>query len=329
MPKSDKQKLKLLYIYKLLWEKSDKDHPIKMKRIIEYLEHRGISAERKSIYDDVSQLNEFGAKVELNKSHKNGGYYLATRDFELAELKMLVDMVQSNRFLTSKKSDELIKKLEKVTNESGAKELQRSVYISGLPKSENETVFELVDHVHRAINHNKGISFLYANYDLEKKLVPRKKGDNNIYRVSPYYLIWNNENYYMVGFDEIDHVVKHYRVDRMLNISLESTDRIGHEEFKNFNIKDYSNAVFGMFGGEKKKINLICENWATNVIIDRFGIDTPIRKYDNGHFSTTVEVVPSQQFYGWLAGIGPSIKINSKQYAQEYIEYLKSIVNTY
>lgn len=328
MAKSENQKLKLLYIAKILREESDQDHPIAAKTLIDRLAALDIKVERKTIYSDIEWLKQFGMDIEYLSSRTNGGYYLASREFELAELKILVDMVQSSRFLTTKKSRELIKKLEGMAGKYDATQLQRTVYVSGRAKAENETVYYGVDMIHRAIQENKGIVFQYFEYTVGKEL--KYKKDGSLYRVSPYYLTWNNENYYLIGVDEHRGEIRHYRVDKMKKIELTGESRQGQELFKNFDIAEYTNATFGMFGGDKTLVVLRCNNDLINVVIDRFGKDIPIHKLDEDHFSAKIKVVLSHQFYGWLAGLGSRAEILSPETAKkEFCDYIQDILNIY
>lgn len=328
MARSENQKLKLLYIAQILKEDTDIDHPMTTRTLIERLEKLDVKAERKSIYSDMECLRQFGMDIEYLPSRSEGGYYLASREFELAELKILVDMVQSSRFLTKKKSRELIKKLEGMAGRHDASQLQRTVYVGSRAKAENETVYYSVDMIHRAIQENKGISFQYYEYTVGKELQYKKGGER--YLVSPYYLSWQNENYYLIGVDERLGEIRHYRVDRMKKIELQRSGRKAQELFRDFDIAEYTNAAFGMFGGTKISVLLECHSSLAGVVIDRFGKDIPIRKSDGESFTARIEVVLSSQFYGWLAGLGNRIKILSPDTAvKEYSAYLKGIIGLY
>lgn len=327
MAKSEKQKLKLLYILKILWEESQEQHPVSTAKIIQRLEFYDISAERKSIYSDIEYLKDFGFDIVYNPERKNGGYYLASRDFEVPELKMLVDMVQASQFLSEKKSRELIKKLERQTDTYDAASLQRNVYVAGRPKSSNESVYYAVDAIHDAIGKNRGIKFQYQKYDGRKGLSLKK--DGRIYEVSPYYLVWNHENYYLIAVDESNGEIRHYRVDRMKNIQIGNENRKGGNLFQDFDLNNYTKAAFGMFGGKSIKVKLICTNNIAGVIIDRFGEKISLRRYDEEHFYVTPEVVTSGQFYGWLAGLGTEIRIETpKEVKEEYLQYLQKIIES-
>ena len=217
MAKSVNQKMKLLYILKILTEKTDESHCLPAQEIIALLASYGITAERKSIYDDIECLNHFGYDIVNVKSRKGGGYYLASREFELPELKLLVDAVQASRFITQKKSRELISKIEKLAGPYEGKQLQRQVFVAGRVKTENESIYYNVDRIHKAIQDNAPVMFLYLAWNVKKELVPRHEGKK--YRISPWALTWQDENYYLIAYDDEVGRIKHFRVDKMSNIT--------------------------------------------------------------------------------------------------------------
>ncbi|MCR5251083.1 MAG: WYL domain-containing protein [Lachnospiraceae bacterium] len=326
MARSENQKLKLLYLLKYLSEESDEQHPLSTRVLIEKLAADGIAVERKTIYSDIQALCDFGYDILQDPSRQNGGYYLASRDFELAELKMLVDMVQASRFLSVKKSRELIKKLEGMAGRYEAGEMQRSVYVAERAKSSNESIYYAVDAIHRAISHRKGITFRYMEYTVDKAWQLKRGG--GIYRVSPWYLMWNNENYYLIGFDEQREEIRHYRVDRMKELKEAETARMGGNAFAGFDIASYSKQAFNMFDGKERKLTLECANSLASVIVDRFGDDIILRREGEDRFRVNVTVSVSRQFYGWLAGLGGEIVIASpKKEADAYREYLQKLLD--
>lgn len=328
MAKNSGQKLKLLYIIKILFEESDEEHIISTKELIDKLALYGISAERKSIYDDIARLQDFGYDIIQSTENRNGaGYYMASRDFELAELKFLVDAVQSTRFITGKKSTELIKKLEQLTSKHDAKQLQRQVYVTGRIKTENESIYYLIDALHKAIQENKQIAFTYLEWNSKKELVPRKSGSE--YIVSPWMLICNEENYYLAAYDESSGIMKHYRVDKMSNIKLLKENRIGEIQYKNWNPAQYVKQTFGMYGGHTEDVSLIFPPHLIGVIIDRFGKDISIRSVED-KLKARVKVSVSPPFFGWLTGVGKEIQIQSPESVRtEYTEWLKTLLKEY
>ena len=224
MAKTVHYKRKLPILARLLLERSDDEHPISRREMQEELERWGLSAERKSLYDDMEQLRELGLDVQARRG-KNGGWYIGARDFELAELKLLVDAVQSSRFLTERKSDALIRKLEGLTSVHQARQLQRQVYVDRRVKTMNESIFYNVDRLQGAIAGNRAVTFRYFEYNAGRERVFRRAGER--YRLTPYGLIWDSENYYLAGWDELRGEVRHYRVDKMQHTCVADRVRIG------------------------------------------------------------------------------------------------------
>lgn len=329
MPKSSNQKLKLLYLVKILTQQSDENHCMSAQMLIDALAEYGVKAERKSIYDDIAQLTDFGYDICLVKAKTGGGYYLASREFELAELKLLVETVQASRFLTVKKSRELISKIETLASRAEAGQLQRQVYVANRIKTANESIYYIVDDIHKAIQNREQISFQYLEWNLEKQLVPRKEG--KLYQVSPWALTCKDENYYLIAHDANEDKIKHFRVDKMGNIKvLSGQKREGADLFEKFDIADYANKTFGMFGGKEEIVTLQFENHYIGVVIDRFGKEISIRKMDSEHFSVRVKVALSGQFYGWLTGLGKGAKIIAPmKVVSGYQEYLQRVIEQY
>lgn len=326
MAKTNNQKLKLLHILRLLNEKTDDNHFLTATQLIEELEKEGITAERKSIYHDIEELIAFGYDIIHVKSKVNGGYYMGCRDFELAELKLLVDAVQSSKFITKKKSAELIKKIEKLTSVHEAKSLQRQVYVANRIKSENESVYYIIDDIHNAIQNNKKIKFQYMDYTITKELKARRNGQ--WYEVSPQALIWEDERYYLVGYSSLDQEVRHYRVDKIGKVSVLDEKREGIDD-NYIDVAEYSKKVFGMYGGEPEGVTIGFPEKLIGVFIDRFGKEIDIHKREEGYLSIRVSVVLSGQFYGWLTGLGSEVKILSPQKVKdEYCNYLNAILDS-
>lgn len=329
MAKGDGQKLKLLYILKILNEQTDENHPITTKTLIDALADYDVSAERKTIYRDIECLITFGYDIISLQSRIGGGYYMASREFELPELKLLVDAVQASRFITLRKSKQLIGKIEKLAGKNDARQLQRQVYVAGRIKTENESIYYNIDYIHRAIQNNEQVTFQYLEWTIEKEL--RAKRDGQTYQVSPWMLTWKDENYYLVAYEEKDHKIKHYRVDKMSNIkSKKGIMRIGEEALDSFDIAAYTNRTFGMFGGETQSVTLQLPNHLVGVAIDRFGREVSIRKRDEAFFSVRVDVAVSGQFFGWITGLGEGITIlTPESVKQQYIAYIKGIMKQY
>lgn len=321
MPKQTGQKLKLLSLLEILWKHTDEEHPLTVSELIEKLSARGISAERKSLYSDLESLSEFGFEIERVRG-KSTGYYLASRPFELAELKLLVDAVQGSKFITEKKSRTLISKLESLASRHEASALSRQVYVAGRIKAMNESIYYTVDEIHRAITQDKKISFLYFNWDLSKNQALRRGGER--YVVSPFALLWEDENYYLIAFDEQKQKLLHFRVDKMLRLSLVDERRAGKEAFEKIDVGAYSRRVFGMFGGEEELVTLRLQKDLIGVILDRFGREIPVLRDGDDAFRITVPVSVSPQFFGWLASLGHSAVLLAPQSAREaYSSYLR------
>lgn len=328
MAKSAKQKLKLLYLVKILTEQSDEEHCMSAQALIDALAVYDIKAERKSIYDDIAQLIDFGYDIVLVKAKTGGGYYLAGRDFELAELKLLVETVQASRFLTVNKSRELISKIEKLASKAEAGQLQRQVYVANRIKTANESIYYVVDDIHRAIQNNRQISFQYLEWNLRKELVPRRGG--NPYFVSPWALTCKDEYYYLIAHDSEEDKIKHFRVDKMAKIGILEEKREGAALFQRFDIADYANKTFGMYGGKEEIVTLLFENNLIGVVMDRFGKEVSIRTRDSGHFSARVNVAVSGQFFGWLTGLGTGAEILAPEsVAEAYRKHLRETLAQY
>lgn len=316
--KGDNQKLKMLYLAKIFSEETDEQHGLEMPAIIAKLSAYGVNADRKTLYMDFEELRRFGLDIVAEKDGRNTIYHLVSRTFELPELKLLVDAVQSSKFITDKKSNELIRKLESLVSKYEAKLLQRQVVISGRIKAMNESIYYNVDKLHEAISADRQIRFLYYQWNVKKEMELRKGGAE--YHVSPWGLMWDNENYYLIGYDSADEKIKHYRVDKMLDIEVTDDRREGKDSFKAFDMPKYTNSLFGMFGGEEQPVSIVVKNDLAGVVIDRFGKDIMIIPYDREHFKTTITVAVSPQFFGWIMSFGAGIKIVSPENVVEQMK---------
>ena len=320
-------KLALLIMMRELMEKTDEDHVLNASQIIGIMEGYGFEMDRRTVYANIEVLQDFGIDV-VKRGGTGGGYYIAGRDFELPELKLLVDSVQSSKFITEKKSAELIRKLGRLINEQKAKELNRSVFIHNRMKTMNETIYYNVDKLHDAMNRNRQISFQYADWTPEKKLEPRKGGE--VYIISPWALTWDDENYYLIGYDEAADRIKHYRVDKMMRMDILKKERLGKEQFKGFDLASFAKKTFGMYGGTDASVSLRCEKKLAGVVIDRFGKDIFIKPDGPDHIRVRVTVAVSPQFFGWITGIGTGMEIVSPESVrEEYKEYLRGVLEGY
>lgn len=327
MARSANQKLKCLYLRQFLLENTDEAHPVTVSQMIDYLARHDIAAERKSIYDDIDGLRSYGLDIEYRRA-QDGGYFIANREFQLPELKLLVDAVQSSKFLSLRKSNELIAKLEKLASRHEAQALRRQVYVTHRIKNMNESIYYNVDALHSAIAAGSRITFRYFDWDMNGKKKYRHEGKR--YRISPWALLWDDENYYLVGYDAEHAERRHYRVDKMESITQTGEERLGKELFAGFDPAAYSRKVFGMYGGEPQKVTLRFESSMSNIVFDCFGRELILTPDREGGFTVTVEVVPSPQFFAWLTGLGAPVKILSPQpIVQQFCDYLQSVLDAY
>ncbi len=323
MPKSANQKLKILYIAQYLMEKTDENHSVTTNQILNMLESNGIEAERKSISADIEALQQFGMDIETTRG-RSGGIKLLSKNFELTELKLLVDAVQSSRFITEKKSYSLIKKIGALTSEYDRKELQRYVFISNRIKTENESIYYSTDNIYNAINNDKQISFMYFNYGADKK--KKYHNNKNPIRVSPFALQFDSEKYYMIAFDSAAAKIKHYRVDKMERVTIIDEARDGKAYFKDFDLAAYANATTTMFGGKIEEITLKFPDSLAGAIIDKFGKKSKFIPTKDGEYTVTVNTVPSPTFYSWVFIFGGDIKIITPKKAVD--DYKNQLIKT-
>ena len=307
MPKGSNQKFKLYRLAQIMLERTDEEHYISMLEIMAALSEYDVTADRKSIYNDLRDLSVFGIEVEGEPIGNRYHYHVTNRSFELPELKLLVDAIQSSKFITEKKSYALIKKLETLASKYDAQKLQRQVYVSGRIKTMNESIYYTVDAIHNAISENKKIKFQYFQWNAKKEMELRHNGA--WYHISPWGLSWDDENYYLVGYDTDAGMIKHYRVDKMLHIKISDESREGKEHFKKLDMADYAKKSFGMFGGKEQTVKLSVHNKLAGVIIDRFGKDVMMIPADEEHFNVNVDVRVSRQFLGWVFSLGSDIQI--------------------
>ena len=313
MSKSDNQKLKIFYILDYLQRNSHEEKPVRASDIIAMLKQHDISCDRKTVYSDVAALQEYGVDI-VSISGKNGGYYIASRNFELPELKLLIDAVQSSRYLTEKKSRELIEKLLTQCNEQDARLMKRNVLVSGRVKSMNETIYYNVDAIQNAISENKQITFSYFDWDLGGK---RKFRDKS-YVASPYGLCQDNENCYLLALSE-RYGITSYRVDRMMNIDLLDTKRVPCPELTGAALNEHANRLFQMYSGDEIDVKMRFHRSLVNVVVDRFGKDAMLIPDGDEHFNFTVKVAVSPMFLSWVMGFGSKAKI---LYPQSVIDEL-------
>ncbi len=317
--------LKTFYLLQILIQRTDEEHPLNANELIDILEHEyRICVNRTTIYSQVKKMIDADIDIVL-KEGKTGGYYVASRQFELAELKMLVDVVQSSKFLTQKKSAELIRKLESLCSIHEAKQLSSQVTIYNRSKTPNETIYYNVDRLHSAIYQNHEITFQYEEWTMLKKT--KLRHDGMFYVVSPLHLIWDDENYYLIGYDERSGSVRHYRVDKMRNMSIREEMRSERALEEKIDVAAFSKKTFGMFSGVDRKVELQGKKNLAGVVLDRFGTDLWMHPKDEETFVAQVTVTVSRQFFGWVTAIGKDLKITGPEdVRQQYREYLREIL---
>ena len=327
MPRSSGQKLKLLYIMDYLLQYSDAEHPVTVRELIGHLAAQGVGAERKSIYDDIEALRAYGLDIEQAAEGRLYGYYVASRRFELPELKLLVDSVQSSKFITRRKTNALIRKIETLASAYDAQRLQRQVYVAGRVKTMNESIYYNVDAVHAGISEDKKIRFRYFEYTVTKER--RYRRDGAYYVVSPYALTWDDENYYLVAYDSENAEIRHYRVDKMTNIAAVDEPRDGAAAYRELDMAAYARKVFGMFSGEEERVKLRFTNRLAGAVLDRLGQDVSVIPDGGEHFTVSADVVVSPQFFAWLCGFGAEARLLAPEGAVErmrsYIERIAAL----
>lgn len=317
------QRLKILYLYKILLERSDEEHIITMPEIIKQLELYGISAARKALYDDIEALKTYGLDIISVRGDKSG-YYVGNRDFELPELKLLADAVTSSRFLTEKKSSELLKKIESLSSVYQAKQINRQVYIADRVKAMNERIYLNVDVIHRAITENKQITFKYFDYDMQK----HKRYRDGLRVCSPYALSWDDERYYLIAFyPKRPDNYTNFRVDRMENVEIITDEaRVIPQAF---NLSEYMNSTFSMFSGEAQEVKLRFHISLVNTVLDRFGKNISLRPDGDEWFTIRVNIKAEPPFFGWLFQFGTKAEIvQPSEIKEKYIEQLEDVLSS-
>ena len=325
MAKSAHQNQKLLRLMQIFLQETDEDHGITMAEILSLLESYGIHAERKSIYENIETLNQCGMDILAEKKGHQSYYYLASREFETAELRLLADAVASSRFITAKKSDQLLQKLSALSSRYQGGQLKRSVHVTSRIKNMNETIFYLVDDLNRAIRENRAVTFRYHEWVYQQgRLVRRPRHDGALYEVSPWQLLWEDEYYYLIAFDHKSQSIHHYRVDRMGDIQIADQPRQGQEEFKSIRMEDYTARVFGMFGGKSQMVTLSFPDHLLDAMIDRFGKELNLQRIAEGRLQIRAEVIPSMHFFGWLFSLGEQVRLEGPaELKEEYLAALK------
>ena len=328
MARSANQKSKLLYVRDFLLRSSDQEHPVTVNQIIGFLSQQDIRAERKSIYDDIETLRRFGLDIIQTKEAGRCGYYIGDREFQLPELKLLVDSVQASKFITHKKTVSLIKKIEGLSSVYQARQLSRQVFVANRIKTMNESIYYNVDEIHSGIAQNRQIRFHYFDYTVDKQRRFRREG--GFYQVSPFALTWDDENYYMVAYDSQAQVIKHFRVDKMVDIAVLEEERDGKRAYAALDMAVYARKVFGMFSGEERRVRLRFDSRMVGAVLDRLGRDAALVPDGPDHFTVTADVVVSPQFFAWIFGFHTLAQIVGPQdVVEEMGNYLAQVAEMY
>ena len=319
------QKLKLLYLYKILTEQTDENVTMNASELISELDKYGVSAERKSIYDDIEALRLYGLDVNISPDHGRG-YYVGERHFQTSEIKMLIDIVQAAKFISENKSVELIDKISALAPVTDRKALKHQIVVANRVKSANETVYYSIDHLYRGIDEKKQVRFKYYTWDVRKNKLYKNKGQ--FYYVNPISLMWADEKYYLVAYDDLAAKIKHYRVDKMENVEVCDEYISRPVRAMKFNAADYAKKSFNMFGGEVREVTLRGNSDSIGIIYDRFGRDIFVVQRDENSFIVTVNVAVSPQFYSWIFGLGDLLTIEGPDdVVKEYCEMCKKAIN--
>ena len=319
MPHVGGQKYKILNEYQILMNESDENHQINAIEMTRRLKARGIAAERKTVYKDMDTLMEAG--IDVVKGTK--GYYIASRIFELAELKLLVDAVGASKFISQKKTKELVDKISSMASIDDAAQLQRQVVVPEKRVKGNEKIFYTIDVIYQCLDDNKKMSFKYQDWTLTKELKPRHGG--KVYRVSPAFLLRNDENYYLVAYDEDALDIRHYRVDKMISAEELSEERNGIDVINNLNPHEYARQHISMFAGDERTVTIRFEQRLIGVVLDKFGSEIDVRADGDTHLKARISVAVSPQLYGWLTGIGATICFPEEE-SRKFKEYLEGII---
>ena len=302
-------KLKLLYLKQFFEECTDEDHPASMPDILTYLDSKGIHAERKGIYADISYLEDFGMELRDEDKERSKSYRLLDRDFEPSEIKLILDSVASSKFLSEKKSMDLMAKLEKLVSVHQRQSLKRQIKVTGRVKSMNGSVMYSVDTIHNAIASDTTVKFKYFHYNIQKER--EYTHDGKPYEVSPWTLIYDNSNYYLLAF--VESGIRTFRVDRMAEVKQGAIERQGKEQFESFDLASFTKATFGMYSGKEEKVEMVFHNSMIDTVIDKFGKEVFVSVVDDYHFKVTVPIAVSPQFFGWIFGLGRKVTIVGPQ----------------
>lgn len=318
-------KLRPLYLAKILYEQTDEDHYLTTTQLIQILEQQyGISAHRQTIKAEIELLRQFGIEIEEVKSTQNR-YNVYGRKFDLPELKLLIDAVESSKFITQAKSKELVGKIATLASEHAAKSIKRNVTCEGRIKPDNEKIYFIVDVINQAINENKKISFYYFHYNVRKEKTLKHNGEP--YTITPLHLIWNGDYYYLVGVYDYKQRLGSFRVDRIAKRP-DILNEDGTPPPEGFDINEYVNTTFRMYNSERVEVELVCDNDVMDAIIDRFGENVNVYANDMTSFRVITNVAVSHIFYSWVFGFGGKVRIKSPvEVSEKYKQLVHAALN--
>ena len=328
MPKSGNQKLKILYVMDYLLRVSDEEHPVTASQIIDELARHGIEAGHRSVLEDIEALRVYGLDIVRVGVNRYTAYCVGSRKFELPELKLLVDSVQSSKFITHKKTATLIEKIETLASIHEAQLLQRQGYVTGRVKTMNESIYYNVDAIHSGISQNRQIRFHYFEFTVRKER--RFRRDGAYYVVSPFALTWDSENYYLIAYDSDAGFIKHFRVDKMTDIETTDEERRGHAAYRELDMSSYTDKVFGMFAGKETQVRMRFAEHLAGAVLDRLSQNAMLMPEEDGQFTVTASVVPSPQFFAWLTGFGSEARILGPEHiVKQMKEHINSVAALY
>ncbi len=325
--KSDKiNKLKMIKIWEILSQETDENHPMTTNELLSKLEALGIDCNRKTLYADIDALNEFGYEIMCNHSRSNE-YYVVDRTFSVAELRILMDAIQAADFITDNKSSQFIDKVANLAGTRRAEVLKDHLIAFNNTKTDNEQIYYIVETINEAIAQQHKVKFQYFHYDTKRN---KKYKKERFYYVNPYATVMDNDKYYLIGYDDFQHKMWHYRVDRMEQVSVSRHPISYFDEIEQFDISNYKRQLFGMFSGEEVDVTFEAHEKLIDVIYDMFGVDTKLKAISGDYFQFTATVQLSSQFYGWCCSFGDMLKVVAPTTVVNMLEdYISNLIHSY
>ena len=319
--KQDK-KGRLLALKEYIYKYTDEQHSASTQEIIDEMALQGYPGNRKTIKDDIDVLNKFGMDIITNVSRGNY-FYVASREFEIPELKLLVDAVSSSRFISAGKSEHLIEKLTSLASIYQKEQIAPRIFTAERIKTDNSQLYYVVDKLIEAVQLGKKVRFQYLEYDSEKQKVLRNEGE--IYINSPYGCLWNDDNYYLIGYSDKWQKLVTFRIDRIIDLELLDENAVSEPE--GFTVANYLKTTIEMYDGEEQKVVLVCDNELMKLVIDKFGIGIKTEKISESQFMATVTVSISKTFYAWVFRFAGQMKIaGPESVKQEYLEMARKVL---